>query len=89
MGTGSVFGLVKWNLNRWFAIAARPELIRWTVYNCGTFGDAPCTSAVQSRMRWSLGVEAGGVPGAVLTGVGGGVLLLASTLFLLTYHGSN
>ena len=58
MRIGSVFGLVKWSPNHWFAVAARPELIR---------RPDPYSSEVQSRVRLSLGVETGWVPGAVLT----------------------
>src|SRR3989442_15221989 len=33
---GSVFGLVRWSPNDWFAVAARPELVRRSVFlGCG------------------------------------------------------
>src|SRR2546422_874660 len=66
---GSVFGLVRWSANDWFALAARPELVRRTVVlGCGP---TTCNSQVQSRGRVSLGVEFGWVPGLALTGAGG------------------
>ena len=62
---GSVFGLVKWNANDWIGLAIRPELVRRrVVVGCGTAG---CTSADQSHMRLSLGVEVGWVPGLAMT----------------------
>jgi hypothetical protein len=67
---GAVFGLVKWSPNHWFAVAARPELIR-RVSVCG-----PTTCDYESRMRVSLGVEAGAVPGLVITGAAGAALLV-------------
>jgi len=75
--TGAVFGLVKWSPNHWFALAARPEIIRGPV--C-----APTTCVYQSKGRVSLGVEAGAVPGLVVTGATG-VLFLA---FLAVLGGS-
>jgi len=66
---GSVFGLVRWSPNDWFAVAARPELVRRSVFlGCGP---TTCNSQVQSRGRVSLGVEFGWVPGLALTGAGG------------------
>ena len=65
---GSVFGLVKWSPNDWFSLAARPELVRWTpVTGCGPTG---CVTARRTRGRLSVGMEAGRLPGAVLTAVG-------------------
>jgi hypothetical protein len=64
----SVFGVVKWSPNDWFALAARPELLRRPVFSCGPSG---CNSEIRSRGRVSLGMEFGGVPGLALTGVGG------------------
>ena len=77
--TGSVFGLVRWSPNPWFALAARPELVRRSVVlGCGP---TTCTSEVQSRGRVSLGVEFGGVPGLALTTAGGiATLLLAMAI---------
>jgi hypothetical protein len=67
--SGSVFGLVRWSPNHWFALAARPELVRGPVFlGCGPTG---CNIPVQSRMRMSLGVELGGVPGLTFTALGG------------------
>ena len=63
----SVFGLVKWSPNDWFALAARPELVRRPTFSCGP---TTCTSGVTSRGRVSLGMEFGAVPGLVFTGVG-------------------
>src|SRR2546422_7619285 len=54
MQTGSVFGLVRWSPNPWFALAARPGLgppsgeLGW--------GPAPRTSAVPPPGRASLGL---------------------------------
>ena len=76
--TGSVFGLVRWSPNHWFAVAARPELVRRTVFlSCGP---TTCNSEVQSRGRVSLGVEFGWVPGLVLTGAGGVAALVLAAL---------
>ena len=67
--SGSLFGLVRWSPNHWFALAARPELVRGPVFlGCGPTG---CNIPVQSRMRMSLGVELGGVPGLTFTALGG------------------
>jgi hypothetical protein len=67
--SGSVFGLVRWSPNHWFALAARPELVRGPVFlGCGPTG---CNIPVQSRMRMSLGLELGGVPGLTFTALGG------------------
>lgn len=71
-GTGnvqgsSVLGLLKWSPNDWFALAARPELLRRPTFSCGP---TTCVSEVRSRGRVSLGVEFGAVPGLALTGVG-------------------
>jgi hypothetical protein len=69
METGSVFGLVKWSPNHWFAVAARPELIHGPVFlGCGPIscpGDE-----VRSRVRVSLGAEIGWVPGLAATPLG-------------------
>jgi len=47
--SGSVFGLVRWSPNHWFALAARPELVRGPVLlGCSPSG---CEVAVQSHMR--------------------------------------
>ena len=67
--SGSVFGLVRWSPNHWFALAARPELVRGPVLlGCTPSG---CDVAVQSRMRMSLGTELGWVPGVTLTAASG------------------
>jgi len=87
MATPWVFGLLKWSPNHWFAVAARPELVHQTVLvGCPPFAPTPCSSEVQSRVRLSLGVEVGEVPGAVLTGA---APVLAFLAFLVGYHGSN
>ncbi len=63
--TGSLYGLVKWNPEPWFGVAARPELIRRTVVtSCGPFG---CTFDTRSEAQLSFGVEFSWVPGLVLT----------------------
>jgi len=65
----SLFGLVRWSPNHWFALAARPELVRAPVFlGCGPTG---CNIPVQSRARLSVGMELGWVPGLTLTAVGG------------------
>lgn len=71
---GSLTGLVRWSPNQWLAVAARPELLRWTtVTSCGPAG---CTTASRPHARVSLGLELGHVPGAVFTGVAGTVTTL-------------
>jgi len=67
--SGSVFGLVRWSPNHWFALAARPELVRGPVLlGCSPSG---CEVPVQSHMRLSLGMELGWVPGVTLTAASG------------------
>jgi len=76
--SSSVFGLVRWSPNHWFALAARPELVRQPVFlGCGS---TACNYAVQSRGRVSLGMEFGGVSGIVLTAAGGLATLLLAAL---------
>jgi hypothetical protein len=75
---GSVFGLVRWSPNDWFAIAARPELVRRPVLiGCGP---TACNYEVQSRGRVSVGLEFGWVPGLTLTAAGGIATLLFAAL---------
>jgi len=75
--SGSVFGLVRWSPNDWFA--ARPELVRRSEFlGCGP---TTCTSGVQSRGRVSLGLEFGRVPGLALTAAASvATLLLAAAI---------
>ena len=69
MRAGSLFGLVRWSPNHWFALAARPELVRAPVFlGCGPTG---CNIPIQSRARLSVGMELGWVPGLTLTAAGG------------------
>jgi hypothetical protein len=76
--TGSLFGLVRWSPNHWFAIAARPEVVRRPVFlGCGP---TACNSSVQSRGRVSVGVEFGWVPGLTLTTLGGAATLLIAAI---------
>src|SRR4029077_11350960 len=77
--SGSVFGLVRWSPNDWFAIAARPELVRRSeVLGCGP---TACTSAVRSHGRVSLGFEFGRTPGLALTAVASvATVLLAAAI---------
>jgi len=84
METGSVFGLVKWSPNHWFAVAARPDLIHGLVFvGCGP---TSCPGdEVQSRVRLSLGVEIGWVPGLAATPLG----LLAMLFAAVASGGSN
>lgn len=79
VNAGSVFGLLKWSPNHWFALAARPELIRQPV--CG-----PTTCTLRSRGRVSVGAEAGAVPGLVITGAAG-VAFVAFIAILLGAYG--
>jgi len=66
--SGSITGLVRWSPNSWFAVAARPEALRWTsVVSCGPTG---CLTASRYHTRLSIGAEIGRLPGAVLTGLG-------------------
>src|SRR3989442_16027263 len=76
---GSVFGLVRWSANDWFALAARPELVRRTVVlGCGP---TMCASEVQARGRVSLGMEFGRGPGLALTAAGAlATLVLAASI---------
>ena len=89
MDTQSVFGLVKWSPNHWFAIAARPEFVRQTSYMvCVSFSPTPCSPGSpvsEVRVRLSLGVEAGWVPGLALLGASGVAYLLA----VLAYAGQS
>ena len=72
--SGSVFGLVRWSPNDWFAVAARPELVRRSEFlGCGP---TTCASGVRSRGRVSLGWEFGRVPGLALTAAAGVATLL-------------
>ncbi len=77
--SGSVFGLVRWSPNDWLAVAARPELVRRSVFlGCGP---TTCTSGIQSRGRVSLGLEFGRVPGLALTATASvATLLLAAAV---------
>ena len=75
---GSVFGLVRWSPNSWFAVAARPELVRGTVFSgCGP---SACNADVRWRGRVSLGVEIGGAAGFTLTAVTGVAALVGAAL---------
>ncbi|HKE92052.1 MAG TPA: hypothetical protein VKB45_17090, partial [Gemmatimonadales bacterium] len=66
--SGSITGLVRWSHNSWFAVAARPEALRWTsVVSCGPTG---CLTPSSYHTRLSIGAEIGRLPGAVLTGLG-------------------
>ena len=76
---GSVFGLVKWSPSRWFALAARPEIISQTVYSCGP---TTCGAVAGARARISLGAETSGVPGLVLSLVGGAATFVVALIAL-------
>jgi hypothetical protein len=66
--SGSITGLVRWSPSPWLAVAARPEALRWTsTVSCTPSG---CVTASRYHPRMSLGVEVGGVPGVVFTGLG-------------------
>ena len=75
--SGSVFGLVRWSPNDWFAVAARPELVRRSEFlGCGP---TTCASGVRLRGRVSLGLEFGRMPGLALTAAASvATLLLAA-----------
>jgi hypothetical protein len=76
--SGSLFGLLRWSPNHWFALAARPELVRAPVFlGCGP---TSCNIPVRSRARLSLGMELGSVPGLTLTAVGGLATALLAAL---------
>lgn len=65
--SGSITGLVRWSPSPWLAIAARPEALRWTsAVSCSPAG---CVTASRYHPRLSLGVEIGGIPGVVFTGL--------------------
>ena len=68
IASGSITGLVRWSPSPWFAVAARPEALRWTSAVSCTPG--ACVTATRYHPRMSLGVEIGGIPGVVLTGLG-------------------
>ncbi len=74
---GSVLGLVKWNANGWFGLAARPELVRRWIFTCGGAG---CTSKHATRGRVSLGAEFGQVPGVVASGLATVVTLVLAAI---------
>src|SRR2546422_6705911 len=62
--------------NDWFAVAARPELVRRSeVLACGP---TTCASGVRSRARVSLGLEFGRMPGLALTAAASVATLLRS-----------
>jgi hypothetical protein len=74
-----VFGLVRWSPNDWFAVAARPELVRRSEFLA--CGPTTCASGVRSRGRVSLGLEFGRVPGLALTAAASvATLLLAAAV---------
>jgi hypothetical protein len=63
--SGSITALVRWSPNTWIAVAARPEALRWTsTVSCNP---SSCVTAKRYHPRMSLGVEIGGIPGAVLS----------------------
>lgn len=80
---GSVFGLVRWSMNSWFAVAARPEVLRGLTYVCGP---SVCVPEHRSRARLSVGAEFGEVPGVVLTGASGVAALLILVAILTSYE---
>lgn len=75
--SGSILGLVRWSPTSWLAVTARPETVRRPVYS--TIGEYLGT---RSRGRVSFGMEAGEVPGLVLTGAGGVAMLVLALLFI-------
>ena len=85
LSSGSIFGLVRWSPNDWFALAVRPEVLRQPTSVCGPLS---CDTAVRSHTRVSVGMEFGRVPGAVLTGVSALATFLA-VLGLSAAYGSD
>lgn len=73
---GSVLGLVKYNPVPWFGIAVRPEVLRGTGYACDP---GPCRRT-ESTARVLVGVELSERPGAITSGIFGGLLLLGTAL---------
>ena len=67
VASGSITALVRWSPSPWFAVAARPEALRWTsTVSCSPSG---CVTATRYHPRMSLGVEIGGIAGVVFTGL--------------------
>jgi hypothetical protein len=77
---GSVLGLLKYSPVSWLGVAARPELIRSSVYHCTVDGCPPPVR--ESRRRLYLGAELGELPGLGL-GVAAGITVgVVMALFL-------
>jgi len=67
VASGSITALVRWSPSPWFAVAARPEALRWTsTVSCGPSG---CVTATRYHPRMSLGVEIEGIAGVVFAGL--------------------
>lgn len=80
-----VFGMVKWNPNRFIGVSVRPELRKITDYNCLNVSPYTCGDPFSRKtFALSAGVEIAGAPGAILTGASG----VAGFLLLLWYIGS-
>ena len=78
---GSILGLVRLSPAPWAAVTVRLEVIR----RYGTPCDEACVSPfalpdVESRMRFSFGMDAGEVPGLILTGAGRVALLVLARM---------
>ena len=67
----SPFGLLKWNVSTNTGIALRPELRQRTVYTCYQNPAVGCVASNHPSFNLSMGVEASGSVGAILTGVAG------------------
>lgn len=74
-GPGSILGLVRWSPAPWFALTARPEMLRRDMFLSVDEG-----FGTRSRGRLSIGLEAVEVPGLILTGAGGAALLVLALL---------
>jgi hypothetical protein len=69
---GSVLGALTYSPAQWFAVGVRPEYARRTMYACDSLS---CTPHVSSTLRVSGGAELGGLPGVVVTLVGGAAVV--------------
>ncbi len=82
LDVGSIQGLVKYNPFPWLGIAARPELIRYSDYNCTLDGCPPPLRETEHRLY--LGAELGELSGLGLS-VAAGVTVV---VFLISFLAS-